>query len=199
MPRQVFKIPLYLDINQKKTWAKIQSQVKTLYKLVVVELEAEKGSLGFVVAKEFFVERIKRCQAQDTLDDISYVHAIEWAYDRCQSSTANSGRRNIIVPIKVDQKSVIFSLTEDQVKVPYLGLVKYKRNRFITPGRETNRSDEKQWLLNNIRAIFINEINNEVCVIIDCSEGGTDSTGESKLTGKPVVKKKKKVASKWLE
>jgi hypothetical protein len=198
MSRQVFKIPLYLDINQKKAWAKIQSQTKNLYKLVVVELEAEKRSLGFVVAKEFFVERMKRCQAQDTLDDISFTHAVEWAYDRCQSSTTNPGRRNIIVPIKVDQKSVIFSLTEDQVRVPHLGLVKYKRNRFITPGRETSQSDEKQWLLNNIRAIFISEISNEICVIIDCSEGGTDSTGESKLTGKLAVKKKK-VASKWLE
>ena len=198
MPRQVFKIPLYLDISQKKAWAKIQSQAKTLYKLVVVELEAEKGSLGFVVAKEFFVERMRRCVEQDSLDDVSFTHAIEWAYDRCQSSTANPGRRNIIVPIKIDQKSVIFSLTEDQVRIPYLGLVKYKRNRFITPGRETSQSDEKQWLLNNIRATFINEISNEICVIIDCSEGGTDSTGESKLTGKPAVKKKK-VASKWLE
>lgn len=141
---------------------------------------------------------MKRCQAQDMLDDISYVHAIKWSYDRYQSSTANSGRRSIIVPIKVDQKSVIFSLTEDQVKIPYLGLVKYKRNKFITPGRETNQSDEKQWLLNNIKAMFVSEISNETCIIIDCSEGGIDSTGESKLTGKPVVKKKK-VTSKWLE
>lgn len=198
MPRQVFKIPLYLDISQKKAWARIQSQAKTLYKLVVVELEAEKGSLGFVVAKEFFVERMKRCQVQDTLDDISFTHAIEWAYDRYRSSTTNPGRRNIIVPIKIDQKSVIFSLLEEQIKIPHLGLVRCQKNRFITPNGKIGNSDEKQWLLNNIRAMFINEINNEVCVIVDCSEGGTDSTGESKLTGKPVVKKKK-VTSKWLE
>lgn len=197
--RQVFKIPLFLNISQKQNWMHIQSQAKTLYKLVAVELKAEEGSLGFIVAKEFFVARIKRCVEQDSLDDITFNHAIEWSYDRCRNKTTAIGRRSVNVPIKIDQKSVIFSITEEQIKIPYLGLVRCRKNKLITPGREASANDkERQWLLNNIRAMFIHEVNNDTCVIIDCSEGGADSTGESLLTGKSVTKKKKAI-SKWLE
>lgn len=165
-----FRIELVLDIDQRRAWSRISSEARSVHAAVQEELSRQLKKLGFVVAKSLILEGRAALDVRRELSHDSFQHARSWAYDSFSPPLRPRGRR-ANVPVLVDPGSVSFSVSDNVVRIPYLGLVRHKPNRRIVPsgGAET---ENKAWLLANVKTMDLREVNNSVCLVVDCSEEG---------------------------
>lgn len=190
-PREAFKVELEPDFDQKRAWKRLQEDAAKVVKAVRRDLETQMKSLKFLVAKNLFLEGRSGEEERGSLDDFSLARLREWAYDSFDPSAPAGRAKNVKAPIQLKVEDVTFSLSDDRVRIPYLGLTRYRYNQRIVPSGGTD-SENKQWLLANIRSFFLRELNYALCLVVDTSETGT-TLGESKR------QTTRRRSSKWLD
>ena len=165
--RETFRIILYLDFDQKKVWERVHSEAVSIYQLCGIEIETDLKNLGGKIAENHFLEIIKKKYETKILDETAWESVVLWSYNNYRSGK-RAGR--VFIPVKIDPSSVSFSTINSQVRLPYLGLVRHGRNNFIIPGETTG--EDRTWLLANIRGVYLDHHNNDICLVFDCSEMG---------------------------
>jgi hypothetical protein len=208
--RETFKVKLLLERPQKKAWALMDEQAKAVINTANMQLIGwEKTLEGGTIAQEFFLTEKLKQEALVQAPDLMPM-TIEGLLKRAWSAfTARTGRkashrnRGVSAP-KFDLPSdqVIFSISEMVVRVPYLGLVRYKRNQFIQARDPTQISDNIRWLQQNVRRMWLGNQASDFYLQIDCTDEEEAQRRVEARAEKAKVKKRRKAnktVSKWLD
>ena len=170
--RSTFKVCLILDRDQKRTWLRLESQAHALRAKILSDLDSQVRTLGILIHKSLYMEGLEalRSFAPD-LDTFSMEGTVSAIYDveraRIESAAPRPQGRKSTVRIRVCSSDVTFSTSEHSVRIPYLGLVRHRKNRFIIPS--TDQSDNKSWLWRNVSFMELSVFNNDNILMIDCS------------------------------
>lgn len=196
MDHLTFKMELLFDYDQKKAWKEVTAEASRLYRLFRKELMRQHDSLGFVVARNFFTEREEL--PDSSFPDYVVRHVAAHTHDMFDPSKKNNSRFSR-APILLDKGQVHFSLTENVVRLPHLGAVRYRKNkRFST---KASMTENQQWLSSNVSSMILQELNNKPVLIVDCTD---EEDRRERLRRKKERRSKKKsarasaTARKWL-
>ena len=136
------------------------------------DLDSQVRTLGILVHKSLYMEGLEAMWSlAPDLDAFSMEGTASVIYDveraRVESAAPWPQGRKSTVRIRVCPSDVAFSTSEQFVRVPYLGLVRHRRNRFIVPS--VDQSDNKSWLWRNVSFMELSVFNNDNILTIDCS------------------------------
>lgn len=206
--RERFKVLIRPD-RTKRTWLRnALEEAKSLDAILRPDLDRQLETFKFLVAKSLFIEGAmsEAKEHAPSLDEKTLVRVIGAVYDsfkaRHERGASHRMGRSSSFEMEVDPGEVRFSVTENMVNVPGLGTVPFKKNKNITVSpRIPNASDNKAWLLANIRRMSLIESAGDVYLIIDCSEPSEDEERIKKKNEKAKGKAKKKRGSgiNWFE
>jgi hypothetical protein len=159
----------------------------------------------FLVAKSLFVEgsMSEAKEAAPSLDEKTLVRVIGTVYDSFKSreerGASHRAARSSSFEMEVDPGEVRFSVTENLVSIPGMGTVPFKQNKNVTLNpRIPNASENKFWLLANIRRMALAESAGDIYLIIDCSEPSEDEERVRKKGEKYRARRKKGSGIDWL-
>ncbi|KKM01995.1 hypothetical protein LCGC14_1788840 [marine sediment metagenome] len=208
--RERFRVKLYLERPQKKAWALMGEQAKAVTILANAGLERWEYTLeGGIIARDFFLtDKLKR-GAEALAPDLLPL-TVEGLLDRAWSAFSarigrkakhrNQGTYSPEFDLPPDQ--VVFSISETIVRVPYLGLVRHVRNKFIQAKDLTQVSDNIRWLQQNIRRMWLGNQASDHFLHIDCTNEEEDARRKAARAEKLRVRKMRKserTVSKWLD
>jgi len=200
--REVFKVRLLLDRQQRAIWSQLEVQAASVDG-IVRERMGQQATAGIDLHRDFFMKSIvERCEkAAPDLDRPAVENLVDQyrtAFLFRQRSGADMNRKRKTIPeVLVRKEDVAFSVTGHIVRIPHLGAVRYRPNKFIVvPPDAGEVSAEKVWLNQNIHRMFLFRQTADHLLIIDCSD-------QEEVERRRTFKKEKKLrrseaAKKWL-
>ncbi len=188
--REQFFVELILDFDQKKKWAALESQCKDLSSLWKEEIERQIVVLGTPVAKVFWMEGKSGEELAPDIVEPARSRIREQVYDNFRldlsEEARKKARRNAQYSVEVSREEVHFSTERMSVRVPYLGLVRYRKNMHVL-----SSSEGSKWIMENTMSMRLAVKSRYLCLIIDTREDPSLKTKK-----KPPSRRK---SSKWLE
>jgi hypothetical protein len=187
-PREQFFVELIPDFDQKKKWAVLEEQANELISLFKEEIERQVVVLGTPVAKVFWMETKSGGELAPDIVEPARSRIREATYDNFRPELPEEERRRrgrAKFSLEVLPSEVHFSITEKNVRVPYLGLVRHRHNNKILVD-----TDVAGWAMENITSMRLTVRNQYLCLVIDTREDPSLKTKK-----KPPAHRK---SSKWL-
>lgn len=185
--RKSFRIRLLLTPEQKAVFKKLEKQYSSLGAAVRAELEKQQETIGGPVGKGLYAESFRRMSEHaPDLDEAALRDAVSACYDsakRSIESGLNRPRRKPSLDVTVDPGQVSFSTSDRLVRIPYLGLVRFSRNRFIVPGSGPGTED-KAALWRSVRRISLTVFSNDPVLFVDCTSEEEGALRSSALASK---------------
>ncbi len=177
------------DFDQKKKWAMLEGQSRELARLFKEEIERQIVVLGAPVAKVFWMEAKSGEDLAKDIIEPARSRLREQVYDNFRLDLSAEERKKTKRPteysLEIDRSDVHFSVSERNVRVPYLGLIKHRPNNKILVNTET-----AGWSMGNTTSMRLVVRNQYLCLVIDTREDPSLKTKK-----KPPEKRK---SSKWL-
>jgi hypothetical protein len=202
--RETFKIELLLDHDQRHRIRLVWDELRDIDLLVRKKLADQLTLLRSLMERGTFIEVITP-EVENYAPSVSresLSRSIGLSYDRFRvrhdRGASHKVRGTLSRELEVNPIEIILSSSEYSLKIPELGLCKYKRNRFINPSPGELGSDNHAWLLGNIRRASVIESGGYFYLFFDC----TDKAEEERRRMASEQKAAKKSSSKsiqWLE
>lgn len=177
---------LRLERQQRMAWDLMEEQAKAIDH-VVRDAMVREARTGIELHRDFFLAaHSARCS--EVAPDLT-ESTVEWlilqfrdahaARERKGASHRKKGQFSCEFLVPKDE--VVFSTVEDVVRIPYLGLVRFRPNSFITVRyRRLPKVGSKKKVdrLSAMRRTLLHRKHGEYTMIIDCSkEGGKKEKG----------------------
>lgn len=184
-----FSVELIPDFDQKKKWAALEEQAAELASLFKDEIERQIAVLGTPVAKVFWMETKSGGELAPDIVEPARSRIREQVYDNFRldltAEARKRARANSKYSLEVERGDVHFSVESTSVRVPYLGLIRHRRNQKILAA-----SEEAGWSMANTTSMRLAVKNRYLCLVIDTREDPSLKTKK-----KPPEQRK---SSKWL-
>lgn len=177
--RETFKVEILPDFHQKKELDVVFSAAGGVRLWTLHELIRQYNTVGLYQSEQE-IARTATAQAEPCLLECTVRHAVNEAYAQFTElvKSALGGeislrvRRSASVLAEVPKEEVTFATADTFLRAPYVGLVRFRRNRFITA--DLNRggpTENVQWLFSNIRKMFLGSSGQIYFLLVDCREG----------------------------
>jgi hypothetical protein len=168
MPRgkkEEFKIELRLDRHQKKIWESLTQEADAINELARSRL-LEQHRNSWSVHRDLFIAMMEKELQKKYLLPESVRSVLEFTCEGFRPEVeTRRGRR--IYPLDVSPQDVVFSITENFVSVPYLGLIRYSPNKKI-PTKPT--SANKHWRWPDVKRMTLTIWNQLHVLLINCGK-----------------------------
>ncbi len=198
--REVYKIELFPDFDQKRKWKLLEDQCTVLRRVVHRDIEAQWQTIGGPLAKNLFLEGSSRYSScTPDLDAKSLRSILSKIYDAIVHLTTHGGKKRggrVAMELDVDAAEVKITSDWTGARVPYFGLIKCKKNKFLAD------SDCSVWVWENVSRTYVETNSNRLYLTVDCSESGEDKRRQDSEKREYKLERskasRKKTVSKWL-
>lgn len=187
--RKTFKVEFLPDFRQRKDFKKVLDAVGSVRSHVVNDLVRQYNTISLFQSEREVAESVLEDAMASGLLECSVRHAVTEAYARflLLVSGAKGGeimrrpRVTVGSSVEIPKDEVLFSAFERVVMVPYVGLVKYRPNLFMSPKVFGETSENTHQLLGNVTRICAGLAGQVYFVLIDRREEGSDAASQPKI------------------
>ena len=181
--RESFRVEILPDLLQRKSLRRALEAAGSVRRRATDELIRQYNTIGLFQSEQEVLRTVLEDGMSDGLGEAAVRHAVKEAYEAFQVLVASARGGEISVRrrltpatvVEVPKEDVVFAVTDRSVRIPYVGVVRYRNNQFITAGMRAGdapRPENVQWLWANVTRVCVGAQASVHFLLIDCREEG---------------------------